>query len=110
LQLLRATVALACIFMPFQIAQSFILPPSVTTMTTPAILCPSSSSLRSSAADIQTPPPPNNIENYEPPEDAIIKIKPKAMSRLIELKQKREDAASPLILRMGVRNGGCSGK
>mmetsp|Transcript_24266 Transcript_24266/g.49111 ORF Transcript_24266/g.49111 Transcript_24266/m.49111 type:complete len:110 (-) Transcript_24266:447-776(-) len=26
---------------------------------------------------------------YEPPEDAIIQIKPKAMSRLIELKQKK---------------------
>mmetsp|Transcript_7246 Transcript_7246/g.15781 ORF Transcript_7246/g.15781 Transcript_7246/m.15781 type:complete len:205 (-) Transcript_7246:159-773(-) len=55
---------------------------------------------------------------YEPPEDAIIQIKPKAMSRLIELKQKRDndpkkspdfDPSSPLILRMGVRNGGCSG-
>mmetsp|Transcript_16943 Transcript_16943/g.35353 ORF Transcript_16943/g.35353 Transcript_16943/m.35353 type:complete len:205 (+) Transcript_16943:173-787(+) len=55
---------------------------------------------------------------YEPPEDAIIQIKPKAMSRLIELKKKRDndpknspdfDPSSPLILRMGVRNGGCSG-
>lgn len=38
------------------------------------------------------------------------------MSRLIELKQKRDtdpkkpvDPSEPLILRMGVRNGGCSG-
>eukprot|EP00804_Cyclotella_cryptica_P023996 CCRYP_010094-RA/>CCRYP_010094-RA protein AED:0.41 eAED:0.41 QI:0/-1/0/1/-1/1/1/0/67 len=38
------------------------------------------------------------------------------MARLIELKQKRDtdpknpvDASTPLILRMGVRNGGCSG-
>lgn len=31
------------------------------------------------------------------------------MVRLIELKQKRDDASSPLVLRMGVRNGGCSG-
>lgn len=38
------------------------------------------------------------------------------MARLVELKQKRDtnpkepvDPASPLVLRMGVRNGGCSG-
>lgn len=35
------------------------------------------------------------------------------MVRLIELKQKRDtdasSSSSPLILRMGVRNGGCSG-
>ena len=36
-------------------------------------------------------------------------IKEKAMDRLVELKQKQEDPNSPLILRMGVRNGGCSG-
>ncbi|KAL7469396.1 hypothetical protein ACHAXS_009654 [Conticribra weissflogii] len=61
---------------------------------------------------------PSETIAYEPPEDAIIQIKPKAMSRLIELKQKRDndpknspdfDPSSPLILRMGVRNGGCSG-
>jgi len=67
---------------------------------------------------VNAPPPPSTDEesNYEPPEDAIIRIKPKAMARLIELKQKRDtdpknpvDASTPLILRMGVRNGGCSG-
>jgi iron-sulfur cluster assembly accessory protein len=31
------------------------------------------------------------------------------MSRLLELKQKRDTPDDPLILRMGVRNGGCSG-
>ena len=38
------------------------------------------------------------------------------MARLVELKQKRDtnpkapiDPATPMILRMGVRNGGCSG-
>ena len=71
--------------------------------------------LHSSTTD--TKPPADDItSSYEPPEDAIIQIKPKAMSRLVELKQKRDadpksemDPTSPLILRMGVRNGGCSG-
>jgi iron-sulfur cluster assembly protein len=66
-----------------------------------------------------TNPPPSSTDSessYNPPEDAIIHIKPAAMSRLIELKQKRDtdtknpvDPTTPLILRMGVRNGGCSG-
>lgn len=71
-----------------------------------------------SSTDTNTPPPSSTDEdnNYEPPEDAIITIKPKAMSRLLELKEKRDtdkknpvDPSEPLILRMGVRNGGCSG-
>ncbi|KAL3798421.1 hypothetical protein HJC23_005074 [Cyclotella cryptica] len=71
-----------------------------------------------SSPDVNTQPPPSTDaeSNYESPEDVIIRIKPKAMARLIELKQKRDtdpknpvDASTPLILRMGVRNGGCSG-
>ncbi|KAL3768858.1 hypothetical protein ACHAWO_013144 [Cyclotella atomus] len=71
-----------------------------------------------SSTDANTPSPPSvdGESDYNPPEDAIISIKPKAMARLIELKQKRDtdpkkpvDASTPLILRMGVRNGGCSG-
>ena len=62
--------------------------------------------LGSSPADVE---PPTAASNYTPPEDAIIMIKEKAMDRLVELKQKQEDPNSPLILRMGVRNGGCSG-
>lgn len=53
---------------------------------------------------------------YEPPEDVIIMIKPPAMARLRELKGKRDadpkgdcDPSIPMVLRMGVRNGGCSG-
>merc|ERR1712046_161920 len=38
---------------------------------------------------------------------AVVNIKPKAMRRLRELKEKEK--ADTLILRMGVRNGGCSG-
>jgi iron-sulfur cluster assembly 1 len=45
--------------------------------------------------------------DYETPEDAVIQIKPKAMNRLKELRAKQK--AETLILRMGVRNGGCSG-
>ena len=77
------------------------------------------SQLYSSPTDIKQPPTTtNDSSDYNPPEDAIIQIKPKAMSRLIELKQKRDtdpknsddfDPNKPLILRMGVRNGGCSG-
>ena len=72
-----------------------------------------------SSTDTTTPPPSSTDEeefNYEPPEDAIIAIQPKAMARLLELKHKRDtdtknpiDPSTPLILRMGVRNGGCSG-
>lgn len=45
--------------------------------------------------------------DYEVPEDAVVNIKPKAMRRLRELKEKEKKES--LVLRMGVRNGGCSG-
>ena len=59
---------------------------------------------------------------HEEPPDAIIHLAPKAMLRLIELREKQWNQNQPsslslpsqeeqpyLILRMGVRNGGCSG-
>ena len=46
--------------------------------------------------------------DYDVPEDAVINIKPKAMNRLREL-QGKEAPDGNLVLRMGVRNGGCSG-
>jgi iron-sulfur cluster assembly protein len=50
---------------------------------------------------------------HQEPVDAIIHLAPKAMMRLIELRDKQfssNDSNKPfLILRMGVRNGGCSG-
>jgi len=49
------------------------------------------------------------IIDYEIPEDAVINIKPKAMKRLRELRSKQKDQDSFMVLRMGVRNGGCSG-
>ena len=45
--------------------------------------------------------------DYDVPEDAVINIKPKAMYRLRELREKQ--GADMLVLRMGVRNGGGSG-
>ena len=47
------------------------------------------------------------VVDYEVPEDAVVLIKPKAMKRLRELREKEK--TDSLILRMGVRNGGCSG-
>jgi hypothetical protein len=41
--------------------------------------------------------------DYDVPEDAVIAIKPNAMKRLRELREKEKSDA--LILRMGVRNG-----
>ncbi len=69
----------------------------------------------SSPTDVDAPEAVDE-ESFEGDDDAIIQIKPKAMARLVELKSKRDadpkstvDPSSPLILRMGVRNGGCSG-
>jgi hypothetical protein len=45
--------------------------------------------------------------DYEAPEDAVVQIKPAAMKRLRELKEK--DKMDLMVLKMGVRNGGCSG-
>uniref|UniRef100_A0A7S2PCF3 Core domain-containing protein n=1 Tax=Leptocylindrus danicus TaxID=163516 RepID=A0A7S2PCF3_9STRA len=44
-----------------------------------------------------------------PLDDAVIRIKLTAMDRLMELKAKQSDPSATLVLRMGVRNGGCSG-
>lgn len=44
-----------------------------------------------------------------PMDDAVIQIKMTAMERLRELKAKQSDPSKQMILRMGVRNGGCSG-
>lgn len=50
--------------------------------------------------------------DYEVPEDAVITIKPRAMKRLRELKAMdpaTKEGGGKLVLRMGVRSGGCSG-
>ena len=54
-----------------------------------------------------TPRPSEGMEiEHEEPEDAILHIAPKAMIRLRELQKQSGDE---IVLRMGVRNGGCSG-
>lgn len=59
-----------------------------------------------SSAETTTPAP----ADYDVPEDAVVTIKPKAMKRLQELRQAEGlTADEPLVLRMGVRSGGCSG-
>ena len=47
--------------------------------------------------------------DYQELEDAVIRIKPKAMNRLRELREKQKDPSQTMVLRMGIRNGGCSG-
>jgi iron-sulfur cluster assembly accessory protein len=59
----------------------------------------------------------NEVYDYTVPEDAVVHIKPAAMRRLRELRTQQQqqlsndsDSASPyMVLRMGVRSGGCSG-
>lgn len=53
---------------------------------------------------------PEQVAEYEIPEDAVITIKPNAFRRLQELRQQQKlSEEEPLVLRMGVRSGGCSG-
>jgi len=68
-------------------------------------------SLKSSAEDtsVATATDEDDPIDYEIPEDAVIQIQPKAMKRLRELRSKQKDPDAFMILRMGVRNGGCSG-
>lgn len=62
-------------------------------------------------ADTTQAPPTNPECDYEIPEDAVVMIKPSAMKRLRELRQSelKDPQNDCLILRMGVRSGGCSG-
>ena len=74
---------------------AWILPPTPTITSRPACARHMSAAV---AAD------------YQVPEDAVITIKPNAMHRLQELrKQQKLAEEEPLVLRMGVRSGGCSG-
>lgn len=62
-------------------------------------------------ADTTQSPPTTPECDYEIPEDAVVMIKPSAMKRLRELRasELNDPANDFLILRMGVRSGGCSG-
>jgi iron-sulfur cluster assembly protein len=87
-------------------SSSFTKPTSSATTTT------SASALQSSAEDtsVATATDEDDVPiDYEIPEDAVINIQPKAMKRLRELRSKQKDPDAFMVLRMGVRNGGCSG-
>ena len=62
-------------------------------------------------ADTTQAPPTTESYDYELPPDAVVTIKPSAMKRLRELRQSElpDPHNDYLILRMGVRSGGCSG-
>jgi iron-sulfur cluster assembly 1 len=47
--------------------------------------------------------------SYTIPDEAVVTIKPAAMRRLRELRKDDNSTAVAMILRMGVRSGGCSG-
>ena len=104
-------IVVAVVIMILQLVSSFTFSPHSHTshriiMNSNRIVSPLYSS---TPADTKPPTTNNDTSNYEPPEDAIIQIKPKAMNRLMELKEKQDDPSAELVLRMGVRNGGCSG-
>lgn len=66
--------------------------------------------LRSSSStdtQVQSEASEEEQPDYEVPEDAVMIVKPNAMRRLRELRDKQDD--KKLVLRMGVRSGGCSG-
>ena len=68
-----------------------------------------SSSEANTAADASIEDDVDEDDDDDDDDDTIINIKDKAMSRLRELKSKQDDPSAPMILRMGVRSGGCSG-
>jgi iron-sulfur cluster assembly accessory protein len=69
----------------------------------------SSSSEANLPADASIEDDVDDDDTNEDDDDMVIHIKTKAMERLRELKSKQEDPSAPMILRMGVRSGGCSG-
>lgn len=85
---------------------SFLLATSVCAFITPAARTFVTPTTRITLQSTETPVEEVALD-YEVPEDAVIQIQPKAMIRLRELKEKQD--VPTLVLRMGVRNGGCSG-
>jgi iron-sulfur cluster assembly protein len=64
----------------------------------------------SSLFSTSTPAPPIVDIEFETPDDAVVVIKPAAMKHLVTLREQQKLAdGEPLVLRMGVRSGGCSG-
>jgi iron-sulfur cluster assembly accessory protein len=87
------SIFLVAVLLLVQSCSAFVIP----TLNTPSTTWRKSSTTEDGATAVE----------YVVPDDAIIQIQPKAMSRLRELKVKEKKES--LVLRMGVRNGGCSG-
>lgn len=97
-----------CMFVVLERSAAFSVPNSSTAVV--RTLSPSSSSrTRTCSSFILQSSADATVEevDFEAPEDAVINIKPNAMRRLRELREKEKSTS--LVLRMGVRNGGCSG-
>jgi iron-sulfur cluster assembly accessory protein len=99
--------ALIVLFVALPLVSSWIVAPKASFHQVVGTHRSQGSSLFSTA----TPPspPPVDIE-YETPDDAVVLIKPAAMKHLLTLRAQQKLAEGvPLVLRMGVRSGGCSG-
>lgn len=105
-QLFRRALLVLCAVLP--LASSWVVAPKASFhQLVVGMHRPQSSSLLSSA----TPAPPTAMDiEYETPDDAVVVIQPNAMKHLVTLRKQQKLADDePLILRMGVRSGGCSG-
>ena len=81
------------------------------TTTTTTTLFADSTTTSSSASTKEEEEEKKEEFDYTVPEDPVVLIKPKAMKRMRELRQSelKDPKNDKLVLRMGVRNGGCSG-
>ena len=70
-------------------------------------LCSSSTDTDAAEASSSASSEAEPVIDYEIPEDSVVTLKPNAMKRLRELRDKQPEGG--LVLRMGVRSGGCSG-
>jgi iron-sulfur cluster assembly accessory protein len=104
-QLFRRALLVLCAILPLASSWS-VAPKASFHRSVGAMHRPQGSALFSTA----TPSPPAVDIEYETPDDAVVVIQPNAMKHLVSLRaqQKLADGES-LILRMGVRSGGCSG-
>lgn len=109
-QILLSISLLLCSSLP-QSTHSFLISSSRKALVHHSI---NNSYLASASTDEETPTPKAEPRpsaglerTHEEPEEVIIRIAPKAMIRLQELRKQQN--SEEIILRMGVRNGGCSG-
>jgi Fe-S cluster assembly iron-binding protein IscA len=106
MSMLSPVSILLCLFLALfssQISHGFVLIPK-RTLVIPKLL----SHLSSASTDEQDTTDTTGTTSTSA-DDVVIQIKPKAMERLRELKLKQPNPEDVMVLRMGVRNGGCSG-